>query len=1389
MRVDDMVARGEVQQPAIPPPPDGSGIAEGGAPQSSDVVSIPPPPDGSGISKSGVVFEGIPQPPDGSGITDIEPESAGRERVLKQRADAGLSALPRDPSTPDYVVDLANRLTDLPATKAAADFAAKKMRFFSDADKNALLTTVHDMAINKSKYSGMGVAGRAVAATGAGAADFGRMIEKVTGNGPRELDSDFAKKLYEVQAFADPVNNPNKPWYERGLVGASEMAVPLAAGGAAAGVAKAAAGTLGATAAVAGRIGGATGASTFAPELYEEAYNQGIDNKLSPAVASAAATVSAALQSALFAGIVHGLVPKGIGEAASKTVIGAVTKSYAKSVASGTGLMAASSAAGEAIQQIAAGNPDLQKLLTKGLEGAKQGAETMPFLAAPGAAVQAGVGLKIRSEQNKIRSEVGAKYADMVVTWADSETREAIIAKAKSGVAPTRTEWKEWGFPAEEKLGGRDRLARIKGAVDAYEARQNLPDEKTTEEQPATEQPAPEQQQSIEQKPIEQATMLGVEPPKTDVLPLSEEGGIPAEKIAKKMKSFFQSKFTSRGDLPEQAFKAKLQIEHDVNSEIHKLRFIAKDYKVALKETLGGKVPSEQDIASINAVLDGKATLDSLPDKLQAPIREMRDHIDALTAKGVASGALSGDLAVKATANKGVYVTRSYEIFENPKYDVEKIPEPIKNKAAAYLRQEFPNYPQEKLQGMFDALLMKGEESKTPLTLMKNAKLGAMNRGILKDLSNVPEPIQDLWGVRKDPALRYATTVFKQATLFANYDFLERVRKDGMNKYLFDEPISNDSGKFVAKISADSNKSMAPLAGMYTTPEIKNAFDTMYARDMMPNYLRFYMKINAISKYSKTVESYQSEVRNLTSNLGFMLANGHFDVKQMPKAWNALKADLTSTGDAKARAYSAELAKYGISDESVSAGELRDVASDAGMNIEDMIYNSSERSTKRIQRYAGKTVRVMNKAYQAGDLLPKIYAWENEKARYQEAYPSWSDDKVKQHCADIVRNTYPTYSMVPQSVKWLRRLPMSGFVNFSAEVIRTTFNTLELAAKEVKDPATRKIGMKRFAGTFLAITGNHAMSYATKLAVGVSPQDEKDLRWFVAPYQKNSSFLYMSRNQGGLFSFIDLGFSDPHSNIIEPITAYMRGKDIKESTISSMAAIVKPFTTEGILSKAMTEVWTNHKPSGEVYNEQDSAGEQAKAIFLHLWKTVEPGTVTSLTRIGKGLLGKANNSGQPISAGTEAAALMAGQRIQDLDVATNLKWKLREAKRKIEKAGDILDYATSRKGNVGTGEVDSAYNRANARSEELFSEASEMVRSSIRLGVKPGDAYETLRECGFTEQQRSAIIDGGYVPILLSDQRKRAILRANPSEAARRIGEFSGAIDKEIKEKALAKQK
>jgi len=201
----------------------------------------------------------------------------------------------------------------------------------------------------------------------------------------------------------------------------------------------------------------------------------------------------------------------------------------------------------------------------------------------------------------------------------------------------------------------------------------------------------------------------------------------------------------------------------------------------------------------------------------------------------------------------------------------------------------------------------------------------------------------------------------------------------------------------------------------------------------------------------------------MISNTGFAVANGHWRVGKTGSAIQTTATGIFQLPKADFREYYKRLAELGLVGENVRAGELKDALRDASrMDIDEFLYNAQARHANKMVRAGRSGIRFLNSLYEAEDAVWKVYAFENELARYKKAHPEWSDQQLDEHASGIVRDTYPTYSKIPEGIKAVRRFPVVGtFVSFPAEVVRTTFNTIRIGLEEMKAPETRAIGAQR----------------------------------------------------------------------------------------------------------------------------------------------------------------------------------------------------------------------------------------------------------------------------------------------------------------------------------------
>jgi len=845
----------------------------------------------------------------------------------------------------------------------------------------------------------------------------------------------------------------------------------------------------------------------------------------------------------------------------------------------------------------------------------------------------------------------------------------------------------------------------------------------------------------------------------------------PHRGMGRSVRHFFQRFFTSQGELPADVYDAKVRKEGRAAKEMNRLRNRATDLRRGIKKALNGRELTQADIERMNAVLRGEKAMTTVPVAVRAPLKAMRDHIDSLSSHLILEGVAQGDLVGIITESMGVYATRSYRVFDNPKWR-DQVPSAVRNRAVAAIRALDPSKSDAEVAGILESLLFRGAAD-TPVALLKGSKLGSKDLSTFIARKDIPEWLRDLWGEYKDAGVNYARSVFKMAHLLANQQFLNEVRDAGLGKWLrTDEegPIINEYGEIITPIAAESSSVMEPLNGLLTTPEIKKAFERFDSPGAMPEWLRVMMSVNYAVKYGKTVGSVMTHVRNTVSNVGFAVANGHW---RLSKAGRAVWGTATGTfqlSDAKFREYYNRLAELGIVGEDVRAGELKDALRDASQaDIDEFLYNREARHAKRLVGMGRAGFRFLNSLYQAEDGVWKIYAWENEKARYAKAYPGWSEQKVEEHAANIVRNTYPTYSKIPEAIKALRRFPLVGtFVSFPSEVVRTTFHTVALGVEEMQSPETRAIGAQRLAGTVMSIGILSVLSRAMMAMYGIDDDEDEDLRWFVPPWQENSRFVYLNKPQDATFHFVDLGYSDPHAYLTDSVVAFMRGGDWKDRLGKATAEFLSPFASEEILAKALMDLRSN--AGDKIYNTRDEIGEQAKDIVAHLWTSaLEPGTVSSVRRIVTAIGGTDPSK----SVRDEVLAVATGQRLQKVDVEHSLGFRARDFGKTLTQIQGIARKTVTSRGTATGAMVATDLARMERLRLAAFSEMQQIAGAARRLGV-PEESIRTMLTAELPDDVAEQLMTGDYSSYEMTPETVRQMMDAKPEEFMQRFSAWHG---------------
>lgn len=823
-----------------------------------------------------------------------------------------------------------------------------------------------------------------------------------------------------------------------------------------------------------------------------------------------------------------------------------------------------------------------------------------------------------------------------------------------------------------------------------------------------------------------------------------------------KAKREFRRQFAPGGLLPDAVFGEKVKRDSEFQAVEFDVRHLARGLERAIKADFGAAIddlPDDQ-MKRLADALAGKVD-PSLPEGTKVAVVAMRQYIDSLSAEyigilqqQVRDNLKGADAALieKITGNIGSYVHRSYQAFDDPKW-FQKVPTEVVNAARHYLAKGYMEQGDGKKEAYERAEVKVNEMLKTGTaydsmeSFIAEGKLGAKDLSVLIKRKSIAPEIRALLGEYSDPRLNFAKSATKMGRLIWNQRFLDRVREDGVGVFLF-EGKDRPAGATV-QIAGEASDAYAPLNGLWTFPDVAQAFKDSLGKEQMSDLYRTIVRLNGMVKYGKTVLSPTTAMRNWQSAMFFSLANGHFDLTQMKHSWAALREQVTQNATGDDLTYLRKLKQLGVVYDTPYAGEMMALLNDARMD--ELLSGKSGAGFKWLR----KINEVAQGFYSFGDDFWKIIGFENEKASLIKAgIPA---DQAEQMAAERIRNTYPTYSMVGKGINWLRRFPLAGtFVSFPAEIIRTSVNMLQLTAADLKsdNPGLQAIGRKRVVGIAMVSAGFYALAAMTAAAFGVGDDEEEAIRDLAAPWQRNSTFLYTGRDADGKLRYFDMSFLDPYGYWKRPLTAMLRDQPWEKAAASGIGDMLSPFLGTDIAAGAIFEVLANKKGSGgQVYQEGAGAVDQTTAIADHLRKALQPGFVSNAERLllaGQGA--RREGSGQPYDMRDEVVSLL-GWRASTLDTQTALYYRSFEFTDGLRDASKVLSRTLRSSNAVTDADIRSARETAQGQYDQAFKEMGRLVSSARAAGMSNSQIMQTLRSSGVTGRNAMALIAGRVPPM------------------------------------------
>ena len=847
----------------------------------------------------------------------------------------------------------------------------------------------------------------------------------------------------------------------------------------------------------------------------------------------------------------------------------------------------------------------------------------------------------------------------------------------------------------------------------------------------------------------------------------------------------------SRGFLTEKGFKAQresIQNQRAINTGAEQIvnrltKFIDEDvvYKEgALKEKIYQALTepvsstlNKGEQRNINYFINNF----DLPKNIAEQVADARGLIDELSETLLRSSIITKETSEVIKSNLGSYMRRSYKLFEEKNW---KPADVVINDATDYilkgLRVKDKAATRIEADNIITDIISSGDEK----AFFDYVSANRINtKEILSAKKELPSQLRALLGEVKDPSENILYTVSKMAQVSENYKFFSEIESLGVGKYIFSKEMRNKKLQGAEIFNSQISGTNSSLDGMYTTPEMKRAIEGSEETSALGKSLRKipgydnFLTLKGFSQKTQTVYDIQSQQRNVLGATQFSLSNGLNPFKNNSETLAIIANQISRKGNKTFDEKYTRLQKLGVINTSVRANDykkLLELTEESGLNsIFDKTSNVLEGATfstrfGKVKIGISKDVqRVPDDIYMAVDDTFKINAFQSELEVLKKAKPRTSIEVLEEEAAEIIRNTFPNYDLVPKGIKALRELPIGSFFSFPSEIIRTTGHILKQSVKEISsgNPLLVDRGVDRLSG----FVGTQAFwvtaPKATAIASGLTEEEHEAINTLTeTSYSKSSKIIL---REGDNIYTLDPAFLESYNLVREvgsKVLDTVLNDNKSEQEIGSMIAenifdiskkMLEPYTNPAILTKAASEVVSailseeGRSLSGKrIFKPQETTYERTITSLKHLGAAVTPGAVQDLTKLTLNAIGspavenKYTGKAPPLQ--TELLANATGIRFKKFDIDDSLFFHSKLARNDLRKQGYItINYNTTPQ------DIVNQYEDIQKNNFKIYQDFYKKIQAHQKLaplGEGYYSGFETLKKAGFSNRDSELLFSG-----------------------------------------------
>lgn len=594
---------------------------------------------------------------------------------------------------------------------------------------------------------------------------------------------------------------------------------------------------------------------------------------------------------------------------------------------------------------------------------------------------------------------------------------------------------------------------------------------------------------------------------------------------------------------------------------------------------------------------------------------------------------------IEDSLNRGDYLTRAYEFFQNPNY------KPSKEKYEALRKKLTTGVSDE--DKMTDAqaneylaeLQLKMKGNPTEFSAFMQGK-GTPN--VFKQRKVVSRELEDFLGLIEEPGRRVGSTMSVLNRINEYNEADARIAKaliDSGAAVRSSDPRANTQG--LQPLNLKRGEFLVDGEKLLVDPYTQTAINKIYASGMDQESSSLAKRLiqdvyeTAVSgfKSAKVLGNLSSYLIQAPSNLAATLGAGMNPILGLG---NATKMALGTLSGTKLGALPG-IKRFANQAPPLTLQAFEDLKK-RGMITGNIAYEDLKAGLqgKRLGKAFEKVTDVPGRVYSLPDNIFRIVNYENNKHVLRKMMPTATDEQIKEMGARLTTRTYPNYDSISPELKVASRAGiMPQFVTYTLEFARTQFEQAKairemmdgtLISKlgaEFKDIPVNQAAMKKEAAK-RAVAMTSAYAAATYGLTEFNRQtftedQERAYRDTVAADFERDKPLMLYKNKDGSIGSINTSVYLPQTILGNPIMAVLRGEDAGEGAENFAKILGAELVGEGSFAfKGLSSLVSGRDfETGDLISNDPNVVGKIADRTANFAKEFIPSTITAIQKPGK----------------------------------------------------------------------------------------------------------------------------------------------------------------------------